>query len=199
MFAVGHALAMRRTQEERSETTRRKLVEATARCLSRDGYQATTTTRIAREAGVSRGAQLHHYPTRADLVRATIRHVFARRVAEFRAAVGDSTGASLASLVAPLWEAASAPDVFLPWLELTVAGRSNPEIAQALAEVTHEIRAETTALAAELGLAGEALVAFAFALLDGLALQQLGAPDPGRRDRILEVLRHVAQIMEERR
>ncbi len=185
---------MRRTQEERSETTRRKLVEATARCLARDGYSGTSTTRIAKEAGVSRGAQLHHYPTKADLVRATILHVYKQRVAHFRDTV--TAGADTADVIDRLWEAASDAEVFVPWLELTVAGRADPVIADALAQVTHQMRDETTALAADLGLGTPATVAFAFALFDGLALQQLAAPDEPRREAVLTTLKTISRLLE---
>src|ERR1041385_1513309 len=76
----------RRTQEERSAATRARLLDATIACLSDLGYSRTTTTEIADRAGVSRGAQLHHFPTKAELVTTAVEHLFRRRDAEFRAA-----------------------------------------------------------------------------------------------------------------
>ncbi len=49
-------------QEERSAETRRRLLDATVACLFERGYAGTTTTELARRAGVSRGAQMHHFP-----------------------------------------------------------------------------------------------------------------------------------------
>src|SRR5437899_5969622 len=66
---------VRRTQEERSAATRAKLLDATIACLVDLEYSATTTTVIAERAGVSRGAQLHHFPTKADLVAAAVAHL----------------------------------------------------------------------------------------------------------------------------
>ena len=188
---------MRRTQKERSEPTRRKLVEAAARCLSRDGYGASSTTRIAQEAGVSRGAQLHHFPNRASLMKATILHVFHERVVQFRGVMAERAGRPMAELVRPLWEAASATEVFVPWLELTVAGRSDPAIAEALESVTREMREETAEIAAELGPETGRVAAFASTLLDGLALQQLAAPDPERMEQALALLEQLAALLEE--
>ncbi len=71
------AAAPRRTQEERSAATQRALLDAAVACLVENGLQGFSTTVVADRAGVSRGAQLHHYPTRASLVAATIAHVFA--------------------------------------------------------------------------------------------------------------------------
>ena len=41
--------------------------------------KAPTTTRVTELAGVTRGAQVHHFPTRADLVAAAVRHLAAKR------------------------------------------------------------------------------------------------------------------------
>ena len=66
------AKRVRRTQEERSAATRAKLLDATIDCLIELGYAGTTTTLIAERAGVSRGAQLHHFPSKDALYRAVV-------------------------------------------------------------------------------------------------------------------------------
>lgn len=71
------AAPARRTQEERSAATQRALLDAAVSCLIENGFQGFSTTIVADRAGVSRGAQLHHYPTRASLVAAAVAHVFA--------------------------------------------------------------------------------------------------------------------------
>ena len=58
----------RRTQAERRSHTRRVLIDATLASLSELGYPATTTLEVERRAGVSRGARLHHFPTKAALL-----------------------------------------------------------------------------------------------------------------------------------
>lgn len=57
-----------RQQQARSVTTRERLVQATLSEIFEVGYHAATTQEIARRAGVSRGALLHHFPMRADIV-----------------------------------------------------------------------------------------------------------------------------------
>ncbi|NNN20661.1 MAG: TetR/AcrR family transcriptional regulator [Acidimicrobiales bacterium] len=52
------------------------MLDATIASLSELGYSRTSTTEIVRRAGVSRGAQVHHYPTKAELVAAAITHLF---------------------------------------------------------------------------------------------------------------------------
>ena len=73
----------RRTQEERSATTRAALLDATVDCLVEYGYANLTTTRVVERAGVSRGAQVHHFPTKAQLVTEAVRHLAVKRVQEF--------------------------------------------------------------------------------------------------------------------
>src|ERR1700742_523065 len=68
-----------RTQQERSAAMRRRLLDATVDCLVRYGYAGTTTTRVTELAGVTRGAQVHHFPTRAELVAAAVQHLAAQR------------------------------------------------------------------------------------------------------------------------
>ncbi|WP_071798467.1 TetR/AcrR family transcriptional regulator [Natronohydrobacter thiooxidans] len=60
----------RRSQEERSQDTQQRILRGALACITRNGLQRTSTHDIAREAKVSRGALLHHYPTRAALLEA---------------------------------------------------------------------------------------------------------------------------------
>src|SRR5262245_5248316 len=68
-------LKPRRTNAERTAIARRKLIEAALKTLCEAGYSATTTDLVARRAHVSRGAMLHHFRTRVDLMAAVAEHV----------------------------------------------------------------------------------------------------------------------------
>ena len=78
---------MPRKQQERSIETQGRLLDATIACLVDLGYARASTTEICKRAGLSRGAQLHHYPTKAELVSAAIERLFERRHQEFRASL----------------------------------------------------------------------------------------------------------------
>ncbi|HEY7608767.1 MAG TPA: helix-turn-helix domain-containing protein [Alphaproteobacteria bacterium] len=67
----------RRTQEERSAETRRRLLNATIDLLIERGYARLTTADIARRAGVSNGARVHHFPTKEALVVAANKQAYA--------------------------------------------------------------------------------------------------------------------------
>ena len=70
------AKPQRRTQAERSAQMQRRILEAASEVIRKRGYARFRTAEVARVAGVSRGAQLHHFPTKKTLVVATLRHVF---------------------------------------------------------------------------------------------------------------------------
>jgi len=65
----------RRSQAERSDATRKALLEAAIDSLLRLGYPATTTRRVSRLAGVSQGALQHQFPSKSALVTAAISHM----------------------------------------------------------------------------------------------------------------------------
>src|SRR4030088_596109 len=66
----------RRTQAERTEETRTRILKAAAYLIRKRGYAHFRTAEVAKEAGLSRGAQLHHFPTKDSLVVATLEYVF---------------------------------------------------------------------------------------------------------------------------
>lgn len=68
-------------QQGRSRATRERLLAATVTCLARDGWTRATTSVIAEEAGISRGAVQYHYPTREALIIAALQDAFERRMA----------------------------------------------------------------------------------------------------------------------
>lgn len=63
----------------RGDDARGDLKEIAIDCFARYGYQATSIDRIAREAGVTKGAIYYHYKDKNDLLSAAV----ADRVAEF--------------------------------------------------------------------------------------------------------------------
>lgn len=51
-------------QQARSEETRRLILKAAEECFARHGYDATGLAEICRQAGVSKGAFYHHFPSK---------------------------------------------------------------------------------------------------------------------------------------
>ena len=63
------------TQAERTESTRGRLITTARRLFAEQGFAATSTEEILREAAVSRGALYHHFPSKTDLFQATFEQV----------------------------------------------------------------------------------------------------------------------------
>ncbi len=53
--------------QQRSLETRARLLEAALKCFAKDGYNAASVDAICAEAGVSKGAFYHHFPSKQDL------------------------------------------------------------------------------------------------------------------------------------
>lgn len=73
----------RKTQAERSAATRKVLLDAAIKCLYEHGYGTTTTILVAEMAGVSRGAMLHQFPSKADLMTFVVDAVFEDEVKQY--------------------------------------------------------------------------------------------------------------------
>jgi AcrR family transcriptional regulator len=172
---------MPRTQAERRATTRAALLDATIACLAECGYTGTTTTEIARRAGVSRGAQVHHFPTKEALVIAAVDHLLELRLEEYAKAFAElpddrrDTGTALDLL----WTMFTGP-TFAAWLELVVATRTDPALKEELRTVTARFDQRVVELFAELypeqvpdPASAAPIIQFVFAVLEGLAIQQL--------------------------
>jgi AcrR family transcriptional regulator len=135
----------RRTQAERTAATRAALLDATIECLVEDGYAGTTTTRIVERAGVSRGAQVHHFPTKAELVAEAVRHLAERRAEEILAEalqVPARGRLRFERVLDLLWRIHMGP-LFAASVELWVAARSDEVLRERLLEVEREMAAIT--------------------------------------------------------
>ncbi|AUH69922.1 MULTISPECIES: TetR/AcrR family transcriptional regulator [Gordonia] len=67
---------LREPQQDRSRATRERLLASTVDLLATRGWAATTVAKVAEEAGVSRGAAQHHFPTREALFTAVIEQMY---------------------------------------------------------------------------------------------------------------------------
>ena len=71
-----HREPRRKTQQERSEATKKKLLRAAIKVLENKGYSKFTTSEVARVAKSSRGAQTHHFPSTQAFILAAIDHLY---------------------------------------------------------------------------------------------------------------------------
>ncbi|MBE7447974.1 MAG: TetR family transcriptional regulator [Kofleriaceae bacterium] len=118
-----------RTQAQRRDETRAALLDAAVASLVAGGFARTTTLEVQRRAGVSRGALLHHFPSKAELLVATIAHLAEMRGRDLRQrAASLPTGpARIEAVLDLLWECFAGP-LFQVSLELRAAARTDAEL-----------------------------------------------------------------------
>ncbi len=185
--------ATRVPQEERTRAMRARLLEATVECLVEHGFAGTSTTLVSERAGVSRGAQLHHFPTKNDLVVAAVEHLCAVRGEELAAAARAlPNGARRTRAVLQMLADHFTSPVFTAALELWVAARTDPTLLAAVAPLEQRVGREAHHLTVELLGADEQvpghreLVQATLDLVRGLGLAGTITDDTRRRRRILD-------------
>jgi AcrR family transcriptional regulator len=184
-------------QEERSRAMRQRLLDATVECLVDHGFAGTSTTLVSERAGVSRGAQLHHFPSKNDLVLAAVEHLSEQRGAELqRLADRLPRGAHRTRAILEMLGDHFASPVFTAALELWVAARTDPQLRAAVGPLEQRVGRETHRLTVELLGADESrpgtreLVQATLDLVRGLGLANTITDDTARRHRILAVWAH---------
>lgn len=195
----------RRTQAERTAGTRRALLDATLDALVEVGLKGTTTTEVARRAGVSVGALQGHFPTKIGLLTAAIEFALNRRIEEFEVLMAglDPSADKLDEAFDLLWSMFSGP-TFTATHELWVAARTDPDLAPAVIETDRQF-AEACERVYDrlLGPAGPAGAAtpppriglqMAFVLMNGLAMSRsIDGYDPLATNEILDAFKTVAR------
>jgi len=173
----------RRTQAERTAETRNALLEATLDALVEVGFKGTTTTEVARRAGVSVGALQGHFPTKVELLTAAIDHALNRRIEEFELLMAglDPRADKLDEAIDLLWSMFSGA-TGTACHELWVAARTDRDLAPAVIETDRQFAAACERIASDLlALDGPADTAspfvqigpqMAFALMNGLAISR---------------------------
>jgi AcrR family transcriptional regulator len=80
----------RQQDASRPEASRRQLVEVAIDCFARHGFQGTSIDRIARSAGMTKGALYYHFRDKEDLLLEAVKD----RIGEFERQVLDGVAAS---------------------------------------------------------------------------------------------------------
>ncbi|GGO51041.1 transcriptional regulator, TetR family [Roseovarius pacificus] len=82
---------VKREKQARSIATREKLIETTLDVIYDVGYNRASTPEFSERAGVSRGALLHHFPTRADIIVAAMEKLLSDGTRDIRNIAGKVT------------------------------------------------------------------------------------------------------------
>jgi AcrR family transcriptional regulator len=127
----------RRSQAERRDAMRERLLKATLACLARDGYAATTVSSIVKQAGVSRGAHVHHYPSKDALILDAADYLMRRAyriLGQLMLSIADEDN-RLQALIEASWNEIFSTRLFRAFFELLTASQHDAELAHALQDL----------------------------------------------------------------
>jgi AcrR family transcriptional regulator len=133
-----------RTQQQRRDETRRALLDAAVESLIEVGFARTTTLEVQRRADASRGALLHHFPSKIELLVAAVDHLAEMRARELKmlaAALPDERAgrARTEAVLELLWQCFSGT-FFQVAMELRTAARTDPELRPVLITAERALR-----------------------------------------------------------
>lgn len=182
----------RTSQGERTRAMRLRLMEATIDSLVELGWAGTTTTVVSQRAGVSRGAQLHHFPSKQTLVVAAVEHLTDLRRDDMRRRAEALPEDDRIRGVLEILAAQFVSPIFFAALELWVAARTDAGLLESVAPLERRIGRETHAYAVELLGIDESsgdnrqLVQATLDLVRGLGLAASLSDDTKRRATVLD-------------
>lgn len=192
-------------QAQKSAMTRDRILDAAINCFIEQGYTNVTTARVASSAGVSRGAMLHHFPSKTELIQAAVEYLHDKLLKDYTERV-NSIPASLKGKkrrragVDAYWEHLTG-DLFVVYHELCVSSRTDPELKSILESsqqaFENHIRDSNTELFEEWNDRGDrfllAMDVTRF-LMEGMAAGQLMT---NREQRVKRLLGYLADRLEE--
>lgn len=132
-----------RRRNRRGEATRELIIDATVRCLQRNGYAGTSVEAVIAGAGVGRGSVLNQFPTRVDLMAATAQVAMKRMI--------DHADGALASIADPRerlfalvdlgWQSHNLPEATAV-TEILLASRWDDALGTAIRSVVETVERE---------------------------------------------------------
>jgi AcrR family transcriptional regulator len=194
--------ARRRTQAERSEQTRIRILKAAADLIRTRGYARFRTADVATAAGLSRGAQLHHFPTKDSLVVATLAYVFEQSQAlSRRRAASISKPRDLIEVVIEDAREFFFSEHFKVAIDIVLSTSTDQSVRKQITDMSRRARrpvetAWAEALSAN-GVPGPLavdLVALTLSVVRGMAIRTLWDNDPQWFDRLFGVWREMIKV-----
>ena len=117
-------------------STRDRILDAAINSFIALGYTNVTTAKVASAAGVSRGAMLHHFPSKTELIKAAVEYLHGKLLELYANSIEDVThdlevDERNRQGLRGYWEYLSS-DLYTAYHELCVAGRTDPELQHIL-------------------------------------------------------------------
>ena len=170
----------RRSQEERTAETREALIDAAIATIHELGYQAASTTLIAERAGVSRGAILHQFGTRAALMAEVVAEVYRREMDIYnRLVTQEQQGRNIHEWPKILMDVLGMPSG-IAVLEILLASQSDKDLTETVRNRQAEVEeAALATMRADLGGKAESAMAVKRLMVwavRGLSIANRGVP-----------------------
>jgi len=120
-------------QARKSAATRDQIISAAIRCIVESSYSKTTMMKISEKAGLSRGATLHHFPSKMDIIRAVVQYLHEKRIQAFRRSIKEiPAGADMAHMAIEAYSDHVNHPIYIALFELSVAARTDKELRDIL-------------------------------------------------------------------
>ena len=192
----------RRTQAQRTAETRLRILKAAANLIRRRGYARFRTAEVANEAGISRGAQLHHFPTKDSLVVATLEYVFEQaQILSRRRATAVNQPRDLIEAVIEDAREFFFSEHFMVAIDIVLSTSTDQAVRRQILDISRKARrpveaAWTEALAASGVSASIAadIVALTLGVVRGMALRTLWDNDPKWFDQLFALWRRMIKV-----
>jgi AcrR family transcriptional regulator len=188
----------RRTQEERSAETHRKLVEAAIRVSQESGYANLTISKVAQRAGLTNGAMQHHFSSRNELVLAVLDALYPfvdvpfEDIASRKLPVRERVN----TFIDHMWQIYSRPEYLVIW-DIAFGTRADPPLRAKLQtyqrELAARMRKQLSASFADVELTldgADQMLSLVMSCLRGFALWTVFGVDRRRAD--LEQVKEIA-------
>ncbi|MFE1598905.1 TetR/AcrR family transcriptional regulator [Methylobacterium sp. ID0610] len=192
-----------RQQQARSVATRDRLIRAALDEIFEVGYHAATTHQIAERASVSRGALLHHFPARADIILAAMETLLEGGTAEIKAASRQVQAGTLplSDFVEFLWQLFSGRFFYLS-MEMIIEARNDSALRDRLIPVVQRFHAALDAIWVEFCDAetrppreARIILNLTVNLMRGMGVQTVLRPDPDYFRDMIEAWKAVLPLL----
>ncbi|KZX59340.1 hypothetical protein A3709_13660 [Halioglobus sp. HI00S01] len=192
-------------QAQKSAMTRDRILDAAINCFIGLGYTNVTTAKVASAAGVSRGAMLHHFPSKTELIQAAVEYLHQQLLEDYSSRVRKIPATAKGQKrrragIDAYWQYLTG-DLFTAYHELCVAGRTDAELKEILEESTRRfdqhVAESNSELFSEWNDHGERfLIAMDLTkfLMEGMAVGQIVS---NRDKRVKRMLDYLADRLEE--
>ena len=181
-------------QAVRTAKMQQRLSKAAFNIIRDGGYVNFRTSAVAKEAGVSQGAQLHHYPTKDSLAVAALEYAYGKSYEQFErnyASIAEHD--DLLDLILKDFKDFYLSDYFMVALDILMAGGKSEELRSQLTQITRNNRTKIERLwLEEMINAGWALtpaedvLALSHSIVRGFATRALVIDDYAEFERLLE-------------